>query len=103
MGMQQVQIVDWLGNGLQQITSAADLQRAAPNPSLQVFDGWGVLVDVLPAVAPHYDEYLDGRVPPGLLVQHPSAPLPHGQILVFASGRMHNPPETGPRAAAGPG
>ena len=88
MGMQQVQIVDWLGNGLQQVTSSPDLQRHAPNPNLQIFDGWGTLVDVLPTVAPHYDEYLHGQVPPGHLVQHPSASVPHGEILVFASGRM---------------
>lgn len=87
MGMQQVQIVDWLGNGLKQITSSPDLQRHAPNPNLQIFDGWGTLVDVLPTVAPHYDEYLHGQVPPGHLVQHPCASYPHGEILVFASGR----------------
>ena len=88
MGMQQVQIVDWLGNGLKQITSPSDLQRHAPNPSLQVFDGWGTLVDVVPTIAPHYDEYLHGQVPAGELVQHPCTPCPHGEILVFRSGRV---------------
>ena len=88
MGMQQVQVVDWLGNGLKQITSPSDLQRYAPNPSLQIFDGWGTLVDVLPAVAAHYDEYLHGQVPPGELVQHPCEPCPHGEIRVFRSGRV---------------
>jgi hypothetical protein len=86
MGMQQVQVVDWLGNGLRQITSSPDLQRYAPNPNLQVFDGWGTLMDVVPTVAPHCDEYRYGQIPPGMLVQHPSFPHPHGEILVFESG-----------------
>jgi len=88
MGMQQVQIVDWLGNGLKQVTSPSDLQRHAPNPGLQIFDGWGTLVDVLPTIAPHYDEYLHGQVPASELVQHPCAACPHGEILVFRSGRV---------------
>jgi hypothetical protein len=87
MGMQQVQVVDWLGNGLGQITSSPDLQRYAPNPNLQIFDGWGTLVDVLPTVAPHQDDYRFAQALSGELVQHPCNAVPHGEIYVFASGR----------------
>jgi len=87
MGLHQAQIIDWLGNGLKQVTFSPDFKRDEPNPSLQIFDGWGTLVDVLPSVAWNYDEYRHGLVPAGELVQHPCIAHPHGEILVFQSGR----------------
>lgn len=87
MSMNGSQICNWLDNGLTQVYSSPDLQRYSPNPNMQIFDGFGVLVDVLPAMGPNRSESVSGLVPPGLLVQHPDAPLPHGDILVYACGK----------------
>jgi len=87
MSMHGCQILHWLNDGLAQVCIASDLQRYAPHPNLQIFDGHGVLMDVLPAVAGHHEQDVRGLVPPGLIVQHPCAPHPHGEIMVYTCGR----------------
>lgn len=87
MSMHGPQTINWLPNDLSQITVSPDLQRNAPNPNMQIFDGHGVLVDVLPSLSP-FDEMRTRRtVPRGLQVLHPYLVVPHGEILVFQCGR----------------
>jgi len=87
MSMHGPQMINWLPNDLSQVTVSPDLQRNAPNPSLQIFDGHGVLVDVLPSLSA-FDEMRTRRtVPRGYHVQHPYLVIPHGEILVYRCGR----------------
>ena len=87
MSMNGPQMINWLPNELSQITCSPDLQRWPPNSNLQIFDGHGVLVDVIPSLSP-FDEMRTRRtVPRGYHVQHPYQPVPHGEILVFRCGR----------------
>lgn len=85
MSMHTPQMIDWLPDKLSQICFCSNLQRHAPNPNLQIFNGYGVLVDVLPSIASHHETR--GIVPSGLVVQHPFQPHPHGEIYVYECGR----------------
>ena len=85
MSMHGPHVIDWLPGALQQVTCCSDLQRFAPNPNCQVFDGHGVLVDVVPTEVPNEASYL--LYPRGEITQQPYTPHPHGTIDVYACGR----------------
>jgi len=87
MSMHGPQTINWLPNDLSQITVSPDLQRNAPNPNLQIFDGHGMLVDVLPSLSPFDEMRTRKTVPRGFQVLHPYLVVPHGEILVFQCGR----------------
>ena len=84
--MHPFQLIDWLEDGTLQVAVCSDLQRHAPQPNLQIFDGHGSLVDVVPTVSD--PRGAPERSIPGRLLQHPYAPFPHGHILVFERGRI---------------
>ena len=87
MSMHNPQMINWLPGELSQVSVCPDLQKFPPNPSYQIFDGHGVLVDVLPSIG-GYDELVMRRtVPRGYLVQHPYHPVAHGEIYVYRCGR----------------
>ncbi len=86
MSMHPLTVLRWLPGDCGQICLCSDLQRFAPNPNLQIFDGYGTLVDVLPTVA-HPHDTID-RIPPGQIIQHPFTPHPHGEIDVYGCGRQ---------------
>lgn len=82
--MHPFQFVDWLNDGTLQVAICSDLQRFAPQPNLQIFDGYGRLVDVIPSVTDPHET--PERSIPGQLIQHPYAPFPRGSIDVYARG-----------------
>ena len=88
MSMHGPHMIDWLPDDFLQVTCASDLQRYAPNPNCQVFNGHGVLVDVVPTVVPNADAHL---FPRGEITQQPYTPHPHGEIDVYACGRGDTP------------
>ena len=87
MSMHNPQMINWLPNGLAQVSVCSDLQKFPPNPNYQIFDGHGVLVDVLPTIGAYDEMAMRRTVPRGYLVQHPYHPVGHGEIYVYRCGR----------------
>ncbi len=80
MSMNSTQMLDWLPDRFRQICIASDLQRFAPHPNLQIFDGYGFMVDVLPGLCPHNITRDPDPVPTGLMI---STGIGDGYIKVY--------------------